>query len=222
MAPAIARLLPDFSGDVAPATAPAPAPKAAPRAPDGLALLLRTPPRPAPAPVEDREALLRAAEARGRAEGRAQAQAEAAAALAAMQADFDARLVAERRDWCVQESDRLASGFSLAIQSLGAQLTDRVGRLLVPALTEALRRQAVDELAATLARVLADPQAPPVRVSGPADLLDSLAGKLGPFDGTVAYLPADTADVQVQADRTVIETQLGAWGRLLNAAVEGV
>ncbi|KQQ25980.1 hypothetical protein ASF58_13740 [Methylobacterium sp. Leaf125] len=228
MAPAIARLLPDFSDAVVPvrgapaprAAAPAAAAAAAPRPSEGLAALLRRPVEP----PEDREALLRAAEARGlergRELGRAEAAAESASVIACLQADHEARLVEMRQAWCVDEGDRLAAGFSDALQALGAGLTDRVGHLLVPVLTEALRRQAVDELAQSLARILGDARAP-VRVSGPADILDAVAGKLGPFEATIAFQPSDAVDVSVQADQTVIETQLGAWGRLMTAAVQG-
>ncbi len=212
MAPAIARLLPDFS--IAPAS---------PRVPDGLALLVRAapPPAPVPPPAEDRPALLAEAQARGRAEGRAQAQAESAAALTFAQADFDTRLAAARREWCAAESDRLAAGFSAAIQALGAQLTDRVGTLLVPVLTAGLRRQAVDELALTLSQLLGDPRHAPVRIGGPADLLDALAGKLGTTESAVAFSPSEAVEVTIQSDQTLIETQLGAWAGLLAAAVEG-
>ena len=215
MAPAIARYLPDFSSDLPPRSSPPPAPA---RPKDGLALLLRTPPA---APPEDREALIRAAEARGREAGRVEAEAEAAARLAAAMAGFDAHLTAVRRDWCANEADRLASTFALAMAGLGAGLTDRVGRLLAPVLTDALRRQAMDELSATLARLLTDPHHAPLRVSGPADLLEALAVKLAPHDASVTFTPADTVEVVAQADQTVIETQLGAWAGLLAAAVEG-
>jgi len=226
MAPAIARLLPDFSDAVMPGRG-APAPRAAApaavavsRSPEGLAALLRKPAEP----PEDREALLRAAEARGlergRELGRSEAAAESASVIACLQADHEARLTELRQAWCTEEGDRLAAGFSDALQALGAGLTDRVGHLLVPVLTEALRRQAVDELAQSLARILGDARAP-VRVSGPADLLDAVAGRLGPFEATIAFQPSDAVEVSVQADQTVIETQLGAWGRLMTEAVQG-
>ena len=229
MAAALAQFLPDFSGDTGPVRAApaAPAPRPAPRATDGLAALLRKPPVPVETP-EDRAAQLRAAEMkgiergleRGRELGRAEAEAETASALACMQADYDARLAEMRQAWCVEEGDRLGVAFADALQALGAGITDRVGHLLVPVLTEALRRQAVDELAQSLARILGESRAP-VRVSGPADLLDAVADKLGPFEPAVEFVPAETADVAVQADQTVIETQLGAWGALMADAVRG-
>ena len=213
MAPVIARYLPDFS--LEPASPP-------PRAQDGLALLLR-PQRPSAAPaapVEDREALLRAAEARGWEQGRADAQAESAAVLVRAREDFDARLDTARRDWCRLQADALAAGFGTAVDALAATLSERIGHLLVPVMTESLRGQAVDELASLLSRILTDGTTrAPIRVQGPADLLDAIARKLGPHSTTVAFTPADAIDVTVQADQTLIETQLGAWADRLAAAV---
>lgn len=212
MAPVIARYLPDFSVE---------SPSAPPRAQDGLAMLLRTTQRPAPpAPVEDREALLRAAEARGWEQGRADAQAESGAILARAREDFDARLDTARRDWCRLQADDLAAGFGSAVETLAATLSDRIGHLLVPVLTESLRRQAVDDLSSVLSRILTEgTQKAPIRVQGPGDLLDAIAGKLGPLSPNVAFTPADAIDVTVQADQTLIETQLGAWADRLAAAV---
>lgn len=213
MAPVIARYLPDFS--VEQASPP-------PRAQDGLALLLRNPQRPAApaAPVEDRDALLRAAEARGWEQGRTDAQAESAAVLARAREDFDARLDTARRDWCRLQADALAAGFGTAVDGLAATMSERIGHLLVPVMTESLRRQAVDELSTVLSRILTDgTNRAPIRVQGPADLLDAIASQLGPFSTTVAFTPADAIDVTVQADQTLIETQLGAWADRLSAAV---
>ncbi|KQT87570.1 hypothetical protein [Methylobacterium sp. Leaf466] len=213
MAPVIARYLPDFS--VAPAAPP-------PRAQDGLALLLRTAPAPVapPAPVEDREALLRAAEAKGWEQGRADAQAESAAVLARAREDFDGRLDTARRDWCRHEAEALAAGLNGAVEALATALSERIGRLLVPVVTESLRVRAVEELSGVLAKLLTEgTNGAPIRVEGPGDLLEAIAERLGPLSATVAFTPAQAVDVTVRADQTLIETQLGAWADRLAAAV---
>ncbi|WP_245516621.1 hypothetical protein [Methylobacterium segetis] len=169
---------------------------------------------------EDRETLLREAEGRGRALGLADARAEAEARRASDEAAFAARFEAARRRWTETEAEALAAGFSAALRALDSGLTERIARLLVPVLTDALRRRALAELGAALARLLADPHHAAIRVSGPQDLLDALAARLGPLGASVAFAPADLAEVQVSADQTVIETQLGAWTRLLAAAIE--
>ncbi|WP_306438920.1 hypothetical protein, partial [Methylobacterium symbioticum] len=177
---------------------------------------------PPPAPVEtpeERAALLAEAEARGRAEGLAEARAEAEARLEQERAAFETRFAEARRQWSESEAESLASGFAAALRALDAELTGRIARLLVPVLTDALRRRAVAELGDALQRLLADPQAAQVRVSGPEDLLAALGDRLGPLADTIAFAPGEATEVSVVADQTVIETQLAAWTRLLAAAV---
>ncbi|MGF3024623.1 hypothetical protein ACQVP2_17580 [Methylobacterium aquaticum] len=168
---------------------------------------------------EERAALLAAAEERGRQQGLAEAREEAEIARLRAAEAAEARLAEARRHWSEAEAEALADGFSAALRALDAALSDRIARLLVPVLTDALRRQAVAELSGALARLLSEPQAANVRVSGPEDLLAALAARLGPLAAAVTFTASETAEVQVSADQTVIETQLGAWTRLLAAAV---
>ncbi|SFV09716.1 hypothetical protein SAMN02799631_04934 [Methylobacterium sp. 174MFSha1.1] len=199
------------------ATPPAPAPPP-PEAAIAASPLVKPPAAKRETP-EERAALLAAAEERGRQQGLAEAREEAAVArLHAAQAAED-RLAEARRHWSAAEADALADGFAAALRALDATLSDRIARLLVPVLTDALRRQAVAELSGALARLLAEPQAAHVRVSGPEDLLAALAERLGPLAASVSFTAAETAEVQVSADQTVIDTQLGAWTRLIAAAV---
>ncbi|NGM33114.1 hypothetical protein G4G93_04070 [Methylobacterium sp. DB0501] len=177
------------------------------------------PPGPKRETPEERAALLAEAEERGRQQGLAEARREAETARLRAAEEAEARLVEARRHWSAAEAEALADGFSAALRALDATLSDRIARLLVPVLTDALRRQAVAELSSTLTRLLAEPQAATVRVSGPEDLLAALAARLGPLAAAVSFTPAETAEVQVSADQTVIDTQLGAWTRLIAAAV---
>lgn len=196
-----------------PAFARSPAPDAG-----GVSPLVR-PPAPRRETEEERAALIAAAEERGRQQGLAEARQEAEAARLRAAEDAEARLAEARRHWSAAEAEALADGFSAALRALDATLSDRIARLLVPVLTDALRRRAVAELSGALTRLLAEPQAATVRVSGPEDLLAALAGRLGPLATAVTFTAAETAEVQVSADQTVIDTQLGAWTRLIAAAV---
>ncbi|MEH3147643.1 MAG: hypothetical protein PGN34_20370 [Methylobacterium frigidaeris] len=237
MAHALARCLPDFSGDL-PALMAGPEPlglllrparRAAPPA-EAASAAVAVAPAPARAAIltaEEREALLREGEERGRRAALAEAQAALAAAgeaaearLAAERAAFAERLEAERRSWGEAQADPLAAGLSAALGDIETRLADRVAEALVPVLDAVLRRQAADELRAVLARLMADPDHPAIRVAGPEDLLTALAARLGPEAGAVTFVPGDGVEVRVTADRTVIETQLAAWGRRLAAAVE--
>ncbi len=217
---------PDFSGSwfrapvAAPVAAPAPAPTAAepeiaPFLPRAAAAVAR--------PAEDREALIAAAEARGREQGRAEAWAEAQAQAAqereAQQAVFEEGLAQARRDWTQAQGENLAAGFTAAMQALDATLSDRIARLIAPVLGQALQRQALDELGAALRRILAEPQRPAVRVRGPADLIAAVEAGLGAHSAGIAFEADAGPEVSVSAGETVIETELAAWSRLIAAAV---
>lgn len=210
-------------------TAPAPS-EAAPGRPaeDTLSSpwtgLKRSSPTPQAEPAEtpeERAAALAVAEARGREEGLAQARAEAQAQHEAEREAFAARLAEERARWCEGEAERLADGFSAALRALDADLTQRIGRLLVPVLSDALRRRALDDLSVALGRLLAEPGQAAIRVSGPKDLLDALRERLGSQAEGMSFDPSAAPEVSVIADQTVMETRLAAWTRLLTDAAEG-
>lgn len=229
----LARYLPDFSAPPPPAAvaeepdfssawfrAPAAAPVPAPAGPEIEPLL----PRAAAArPAEDREALIAAAEARGRAQGRAEAlaeaQAQSAQERAAQQARFEEQVAQARRDWSAAQGETLAVGFAAAMQALDTALSDRVAGLIAPVLGQALQRRALDELGAALRRILAEPQRPAVRVRGPEDLITALEARLGGLSAGIAFEADAGPEVSVSAGETVIETELAAWSRLIAAAV---
>lgn len=167
---------------------------------------------------ENRAELIGEAEARGREQGRSEARAEAEATLVHERADFERRFTEARKLWTETEAEALASGFAAALRAFDAELTGRIARLLMPVLTDSLRRQALTELSAALARLLDDPHHAAIRVSGPDDLLTALAERLGPLAGGIEFAPGDATEVHVSADETVIETQIAAWTRLLASA----
>ena len=181
-------------------------------APVGLA---PTPARPA----EDREALIAAAEARGREAGRAEALAEAEERIALERAAFETRLADVRRAWAETEGTVLAGQLAAAFAGLDATLSERVARLLAPVLDAALRRQAVGALSQAVTRLLAEPQPAAISITGPEDLIAALSGRLSGLSAAVAFTAADVTEVTVSAGETVIETELSAWGRLIAAAV---
>ncbi|MFF8802782.1 MULTISPECIES: hypothetical protein [unclassified Methylobacterium] len=233
----LARYLPDFSAPPPPAAvaeepdfssawfrapAAAPVPVAAP-APAGPEIEPFLPRAAVARPAEDREALIAAAEARGRAQGRAEAlaeaQAQSAQERAAQRARFEEQVAQARRDWSAAQSETLAVGFEAAMQALDAALSDRVARLMAPVLGQALQRRALDELGAALRHILAEPQRPAVRVRGPEDLIAALEARLGGLSAGIAFEADAGPEVSVSAGETVIETELAAWSRLIAAAV---
>jgi hypothetical protein len=169
--------------------------------------------------VVDMAAMLRAAEERGREEGRARAKRDFDAALAAERAQHQESIVRERAKWADEEAARLASGMDEAFRSIDKALTDGVARILAPFLADALRDQALHELTATLAAVLADRRAATIRIAGPEDLISLLSERLSAVSASVEYVVSDQADVSVMLDDTLIETQLSAWTARLAGAL---
>ena len=215
---------PDFSSAWfrAPVAAPAPVAVAAP-APAGPEIEPFLPRAAVARPAEDREALIAAAEARGRKQGRAEAlaeaQAQSAQERAAQQARFEEQVAQARRDWSAAQGETLAAGFAAAMQALDATLSDRVARLIAPVLGQALQHRALDELGAALRRILAEPQRAAVRVRGPEDLIVALEARLGGHSAGIAFEADAGPEVSMCAGETVIETELAAWSRLIAAAV---
>lgn len=199
---ALARLIPDFD-------APVGFPPAA-----NAELVSFEIPGPAdtgPAPEE--------IEARAREEARAEAEAEFERLRAEDRARFEAELAETRQGWVAGEGDRLAARIAESIADLEERISDTAARAIGPFLVEPVRKRALDELGGTIAGLLADARHPHLAVTGPADLLDEIAARLGERAAAVTFSPADTSDVRVTADTTVIETQLAAWLSRLASAV---
>lgn len=212
---ALSRHLPHF-GPLGPAlsartAAPAEKPAAAPAAarPPMIAE------RPRPDVRFSQEDLARAVEF-ARIEARREAEADATAAIAALEAAraedqqaFESRIAAMRADWTAQEADRLADGFTSALDGFGARLSDALAPILVPFVAERVRDQALRELDTLVKQQMALGSGA-VQITGPQDLLDALGARLGAARG-ITFTPGTTPEVRIEADGAVIETQLQAW-----------
>jgi hypothetical protein len=206
MANAIAQYLTEFHLDPSRDTAP---------------FFQAKPPRPEPQEViVDTAALIRAAEEKGREEGKAIAQQGFDVALAAEKTRADERVVEERTKWAQEEGARMAAQFVDAFHTLETKLTDSVACILTPFLTDALRRQVVDDLRDTLLSLFTVKQITTIKITGPEDLLAMLSGRLGSYEASVEYIVNDQPDVTVAANDTLIETQLNAWISRLSEAVQ--
>lgn len=170
-------------------------------------------------PVEDPAKLLDDAYARGRRDGAADAGERWERTRAADLAGFEDRLAEERRLWTETESDRLAGEIRQAMQALEEGIAASVARILLPFVSESVRRRALDELSETLTALLTGGVRTLV-VNGPLDLVEPLKAKLGPYAQAVEFRPADGPDIVARSRDTVVETQIGAWLDRLAAAAE--
>jgi hypothetical protein len=216
---AIGKLLPQFdaNGRTKPAERPKiPEPMAKPRE-------IRREPQPAPAPraapparAEAPQAdLLDEAYRRGYAAGLA----EGNAGLAEERVRSAVRLGEERAKWSDQQAVAIVNGFSTACREIEANIAGSVARILQPFLADAVRDKAVEALIEQISVLTGSSPVPVFRISGPADLLQRVKAQLDKARQVgIEYQAADTLEIRVVADQTVIETQMQAWTARLKEA----
>ena len=166
-------------------------------------------------PVPDTVAEIAIAEAYecGQAEARADAEAVLAQSLEAQRLDLDRNFAAERKAWAVQQGERLAERFSAAMTELERLVTGCAARILQPFVETAVRERAIRDLAVCLGEILSDENPAAVKVSGPQDMLDELAVRLGPHAKGLEFVAAAACDVTVNASETRIDSRIGDWLR---------
>lgn len=169
---------------------------------------------------DDPEALLAAAREAGRAEGTAAARAEAAAEQEQARRDFDEQLAAERQKWLREEGETLKERLATALRQMQDTLAECVGQILRPFVIDSLRRQMLGELVEHVASIAASHDAMVIKITGPADLLALLQGKLAELPLAIDYERSEGVDVRVVAAQTMIETRIQAWIDLISAKME--
>jgi hypothetical protein len=170
-----------------------------------------TPPPPPP----DLDAI-----AAGRRDGEARARQAAQAAVEAERDAAAAALAEARRLWVEAESAALVEALTAQIRALETRLAESLTRVLQPFLIEALRREAIDALHATLATLVADDASGTLALTGPADLVEALARRLDLPPGRLVVSTDGGPDLRVRMNGTVVETRLQAWAECLAALVE--
>jgi hypothetical protein len=180
---------------------------------------IRREPQPQPAPAPRTEApqanLLDEAYRRGYAAGLA----EGNAGLAEERVRSAVRLGEERAKWSDQQAVAIVNGFSAACRELEANIAGSVARILQPFLADAVRDKAVTALIEQISALTCSSPVPVFRISGPGDLLERVRAQLEAAGRTGAeYQAADTLEIRVVADQTVIETQMQAWTARLKEA----
>ncbi len=148
-----------------------------------------------------------------REEGIAIGKADMEHALAAQQAVFEGRLAEARAQWTEQEGDEIARRFEAAFARLRGDVRDSVASILAPFLEEAVRDRVVGDLTRVLDGLLAGEQGVVLQISGPEDLLNRLRHRMGKPGEALRFESTDAVEIKVVADKTVIETQIGAWLR---------
>ncbi|MBR0975710.1 MULTISPECIES: hypothetical protein [Bradyrhizobium] len=175
------------------------------------------PQSPSPAPKAEAPSanLLDDAYRRGHAAG----VAEGDARIAEERVRSAIRLGEERAKWSDQQAVAVVSGFETACREIETNIASSVARILLPFLAEAVRDKAIGSLVEQIAALTGNSPVPVFKVTGPSELLDLVKIQLDTARRTgIEYEAAETFEVRVVADQTVIETQLSAWSERLKEA----
>lgn len=166
-------------------------------------------------PVE--EALAKAHE-----EAEAKREAAVAAARREERERAETALATARQEWCEGEVAALKERCEAAYEDLHARLSKTLAAALAPIAREQIRAAAIRHFAAVLDE-LAGPaaDAAPIRVSGPADLLDALR-RASPEASITFETLEGASDLSANVDQTRLETAIAAWSEdLTNALGDG-
>jgi len=172
-------------------------------------------PPPAPATEAPPVNLLDDAYRRGHAAG----VAEGDARVAEERVRSAIRLGEERAKWSDQQAVTIVSGFEAACREIETNIASSVARILLPFLADAVRDKAIGSLVEQIAALTGNSPVPVFKITGPGELLDLVRSQLQTARRTgIEYEAAETFEVRVVADQTVIETQIAAWSERLNEA----
>ncbi len=151
--------------------------------------------------------------------GHAAGVAEGDAKLAEERVRSAIRLGEERAKWSDQQAVAIVSGFEAACREIESNIASSVARILLPFLADAVRDKAIGSLVEQIAVLTGSSSVPAFKVTGPSDLLDLVKTQLEASRRTgIVYEAAETLEVRVVADQTVIETQIAAWSERLKEA----
>ncbi|MGM4875730.1 hypothetical protein AB7645_31385 [Bradyrhizobium sp. 956_D2_N1_5] len=125
----------------------------------------------------------------------------------------------ERAKWSDQQAATIVGGFETACREIETNIASSVARILLPFLADAVRDKAIGSLVEQIAALTGNSPVPVFKITGPGELLDLVRSQLQTARRTgIEYEAAETFEVRVVADQTVIETQIAAWSERLNEA----
>jgi hypothetical protein len=144
-------------------------------------------------------------------EGLEAARAESADALSLERADWQARENARRLAWQANDMAQFADKIDGAMATIEERLAQSVARILKPFLVEERVKHITDALAENLSKILSRDTPTLLKITGPEALLSVLRDKMSSQSVAVEYVAAEGRDVTIEANQTIIKSQLQAW-----------
>lgn len=172
------------------------------------------PPREEP-PAPDVEERIAEAYERGLREGAEAARAEQAETLAREQAQLRDQALEQQVDFQLNEYARLAEAIANGLGEIEDRIAASVTRILAPLLTNEMTKRIVDDLNEDLARLCSGGSPGLIKIRGPERLLTLLRERVSELPVEVEFVGEDAVEVTVEAQHTVIRSQLRPWADLI-------
>lgn len=145
---------------------------------------------------------------------------------ARLRAEFEAAIEAERERHAAELAATIAESGRRAGDAVAAMLArveaevprticNAAARVLGTFVGDDIRRRSLDSLAATVSAALSASPALRVAAAGPAGMLASLRDGLGQFAERLDATEAETFDLRIDLDGSVIETRMAEWNDAL-------
>jgi hypothetical protein len=148
---------------------------------------------------------------RGVEEGRRAAEEEIAIRREDQKLATQQAIEAARAAWADEIGPHMAAQIGSAFEALQQQIADAAERVLMPFLAKAARDEALRQLRNTVDGLLANNPGISLEISGPEDLLNYIRASLPASIASASFVVTDTADVQIKAGASLIETRIAAW-----------
>jgi|SRR5579872_2907135 hypothetical protein len=173
-------------------------------------------PRVAPA-ADDIESRLREAYEKGRHDGFASARNEADAVFADHKDEQEERAKAERLAFQANECAKFAEQIATGLIEIEGRIAATVADILRPYLAQEQTSRVIKALSENLARILSGDSPAVLKISGPEFMLSVLRDRLSNHPAPVEYSVEEGLDVTVEAQQTIIKSQLQTWSDLIES-----
>lgn len=138
------------------------------------------------------------------------------AALQKQKEEHEEALRIARSQWIEAEAEAIGQRMTENLAGAFEALRSDVARILAPLVAREIEEMARNELIDATRQAFADEDAPAIRLEGPSDLIERIAGAFTEQSIAVTLIEADSVDVRIDLSHTRLETRLDAWMRRLN------
>lgn len=124
---------------------------------------------------------------------------------------FDQRLEALRAAWVEEEGTRIAQVIQQDIESSIGKISDAIGHILTPFLTDSARTRSLEDFIETVRSAALDEANPLIELRGPPDLLEVTKERLSREQISLRTVETDSVDIAAKINSTLIETRMEEW-----------